>query len=192
MISLSQLNVSTNFPASTSKETSATTILKSTKNDSSLHTTTSFYSMNMTMSTTLPISSTIKSNTTILTTLLDIMIICDGNIDTPYDCQQCMDVAIIKYLWGSSCKAKKLLSSTTVTGRCGLDAACVTKDIGECPYNEYCPEPRQGNSRSCRVHKPYLESQIIQYSRNTHLILAFCKLFLNIKFLKINVNKFMT
>ena len=42
-------------------------------------------------------------------TLLDIMIICDGNIDTPYDCQQCMDVAIIRYLWGSSCKAKKKL-----------------------------------------------------------------------------------
>ena len=155
MITLSGQNMSTDFPASTSKETSATTTLTSTKTDSSLHSRTSFSSMNRTMSTTLPISSTIESNTTILTTLLDIMIICDGNIDTPYDCQQCMDVTIIKYLWGSNCKAKKLLSSTTVRGRCGLDAACVTKDIGECPYNEYCPEPRQGNSRSYRIHRPF-------------------------------------
>ena len=188
IISLSGQNVSTNFPASTSKETSATITLTSTKTYSSLHSTTSYSSMNITMSTLLPISSTIKSNTTVLTTPLDIMIICDGNIDTPYDCQQCMDVKIIKYLWGSNCKAKKLLSSTTVRGRCGLDAACVTKDIGECPYDEYCPEPRQGNSRSCRIHKTYFESPINQNFK-TNFLQA---IFLISNFLIISINKFMT
>jgi len=65
---------------------------------------------------------------------------CDGDIDTPYDCYQCFDVVAGKYFWGSSCKAKKLASADMVNGKCGLDYTCVTKDIGTCPYNDYCPD----------------------------------------------------
>jgi len=33
-----------------------------------------------------------------------------------------------------------------INGRCGLDYACVTTDIGDCPYNEYCPESIQATT----------------------------------------------
>ena len=75
-------------------------------------------------------------------------ITCDGSIDVAYECIQCGDEATSKYLWGSSCKAKKLFSTTFVTGVCGLNYACVTNDVGKCPYNEFCPESLEGMSNS--------------------------------------------
>ena len=83
------------------------------------------------------ITQTIPSSSTIT---------CDGSIDTVYECIQCGDDATSKYLWGNSCKAKKLFSTIMVTGVCGLNYACVTTDIGECPYNEFCPESLEGIS----------------------------------------------
>ena len=67
-------------------------------------------------------------------------IVCDGNIDTTYNCYQCFDGEAKKYFWGSSCKAKKFASKDMVNGICGLNYTCVTKDIGTCPYNDYCPD----------------------------------------------------
>ena len=75
-------------------------------------------------------------------------ITCDGSIDVAYECIQCGDEATSKYLWGSSCKAKKLFSTNFVTGVCGLNYACVTNDVGKCPYNEFCPESLEGMSNS--------------------------------------------
>ena len=88
---------------------------------------------------TLPISLTTRTRST-----RSVEITCDGSIDTAYECLQCATTS--KYLWGSSCKAKKLFSTTMVTGVCGLEYACVTTDVGECPYNEYCPEALEGMS----------------------------------------------
>ena len=73
---------------------------------------------------------------------------CDGGIDIIYECFNCYDGNTGKYLWGSSCKAKKLFSSTIVIGKCGLDYTCVTTEIGECPYNELCPESSTGKLMS--------------------------------------------
>merc|ERR1712136_369940 len=67
-------------------------------------------------------------------------ITCDGDIDTPYNCYQCFDAVAGKYFWGGSCKAKKLARVDMVPGKCGLEYTCVTKDIGTCPYNNYCPD----------------------------------------------------
>ena len=75
----------------------------------------------------------------------DITVICEGKVDTEYDCYpQCWNGTIEKYLWGSSCKARKLFGSTILDGKCGNNYACVTNDIGKCPYNEYCPKSSQG------------------------------------------------
>ena len=85
------------------------------------------------------IASTTRSRST-----RSVLITCDGSIDAAYECLQCGDVTTSKYLWGSSCKAKKLFSTTMVIGVCGLDYACVTTGVGECPYNDFCTESIEG------------------------------------------------
>ena len=104
-------------------------------------TTTKITSKILSMTPTLPettsdFTQTISSSAAIL---------CDGSIDTKYECYQCFDGVSGKYLWRSPCKAKKLFSTTTANGKCGFEYACVTTDVGECPYNQYCPESAKGN-----------------------------------------------
>ena len=132
------------FSTETSTDFLITTTLESTNFDSFSPLSTTLPIITPNLTTTAAISSTTTSDITSQTTLSSLMILCDGNIDSQYGCQQCMDVISIKYLWGSQCEAKKLLSSNMVRGKCGLDAACVTTDIGDCPYDEYCPESTQG------------------------------------------------
>ena len=68
--------------------------------------------------------------------------------NTSFPCEQCFDGTIQKYLWGFSCKSNA--SSNTIIGKCGLSFECVTTDIGECPYNEFCL-----NSSSGTFNIPY-------------------------------------
>ena len=131
-----------------STETSTDSLTTTTLVSTNFHSPSSFATfmpiIKPNLTTTRAISSTTTSDITGGTTSFSLVILCDGNIDSQYGCQQCMDVISIRYLWGSNCEAKKLLSSNMVRGKCGLDAACVTTDIGDCPYDEYCPESTQG------------------------------------------------
>ena len=72
---------------------------------------------------------------------------CTGNIDQAWNCFECYNSSILEYLWGSKCEAKRMFSTTVMEGRCGLDYACITTDIGDCPYNEYCPQSSQGKKQ---------------------------------------------
>ena len=140
----------------TSSDVTSDALLTVTSPTTSIYTTTST-STDPTTSIPTTIIVTRMATTTMSTTAVPIPIIsqtapsssaitCDGSIDTAYECIQCVDDATSKYLWGNSCKAKKLFSTTMVTGVCGLNYACVTTDVGECPYNEFCPEPLDGMS----------------------------------------------
>ena len=98
-------------------------------------------------STTLSMTPTLPELTSDFTQTISSSdaILCDGSIDTTYECYQCFDGVSVKYLWGSPCKAKKVSSTIAVNGKCGFEYACVTTDVGECPYNQYCPESPKGN-----------------------------------------------
>ena len=139
----------TTISSDATSSTITTTIMKTT---ASLLTTRSstinFSTFPSTAMVTSTVSATISTSsvpiTLIAQTSTHIVIHCDGSIDTVYECYQCFDGVAGKYLWGSTCKAKKLLSTTTLNGKCGLEYSCVTSNIGECPYNEYCPESTSG------------------------------------------------
>ena len=140
----------------------ATTTTRETKTTMRTKTTTTAVAVSKTITTVTAISpiTTFAKITSIGTTMmttavptttstqtssaLSDAIKCDGSINTIYECIQCFDGSSQQYQWGSSCSAKKLFSTIEVNGKCGLDYACVTTDIGDCPYNEYCPEESEG------------------------------------------------
>jgi len=69
---------------------------------------------------------------------------CEGNVGTEGNCYACYDGDHGKYLWGNACHAKKFGKNEYETGVCGKEYTCITdgRDIGECPYNDYCPSKR--------------------------------------------------
>jgi len=66
---------------------------------------------------------------------------CSGNVGDDYNCSECYNGFSGKYLWGSACQAKNWGADTYTKGVCGEEYKCFTngEDIGECPYDEYCP-----------------------------------------------------
>ena len=133
--------------ASSTKMTTTTT-QTSTKTETSIISTQSTRASSITVSsattTEMAESTAVATSITSTTTVSKETVTCGGNIDTSYDCSECFDGTKQKYLWGSKCKARKYFSSTMLDGRCGMEYACVTSDIRECPYNQYCPESPQG------------------------------------------------
>merc|ERR1712136_609444 len=69
---------------------------------------------------------------------------CEGNVGTEGNCYACYDGDSGKYLWGNACHAKKFGKNEYETGVCGKEYTCITdgRDIGSCPYNDYCPSKR--------------------------------------------------
>ena len=130
---LSDASSTTNITEVTKAAASSQVTTLSSTTESTVHTTTVKLTSTSTR-TTLTATASTKSISFSAT------LTCDGSIDTAYECFQCYDGEAEKYLWGRQCKAKKLLSSTMINGRCGMEYACVTNEIGDCPYNDYCPE----------------------------------------------------
>jgi len=66
---------------------------------------------------------------------------CSGNVGDDYNCFECYDGYNGKYLWGNTCYAKDFGADTYTKGVCGNEYKCFKEgtDIGECPYDEYCP-----------------------------------------------------